>query len=61
MYEIKLKIHEETDLYNSLDPDQMLLSDDVVSYILRKYEVKSFQGYYYSKPIMLEQVMKWGS
>ena len=29
--------------------------------ILRKYEVKSFQGYYYSKPIMLEQVMKWGS
>ena len=33
MYEIKLKIHEEADLYNSLDPDQVLLSDDVVSYI----------------------------
>ena len=38
MYEIKLKIHEEADLYNPLDPDQVLLSDDVVSYILRKYE-----------------------
>lgn len=38
MCEIKLKIHEEADLYNPLDPDQVLLSDDVVSYILRKYE-----------------------
>ena len=38
MYEIKLKIHEEADLYNPLDLDQVLLSDDVVSYILRKYE-----------------------
>ena len=38
MYEIKIKIHEETDLYNPLDPEQILLSDELVSYILRKYE-----------------------
>ena len=38
MYEIKLKIQDEADLYNPLDPDRVLLSDDVVSYILRKYE-----------------------
>ena len=38
MYEIKVHVHEEADLYNPFDPDQVLLSDDVVSYILRKYE-----------------------
>lgn len=37
MYEIKLKINREADLYNPRDPEQVLLADDVVSYITRKY------------------------
>ena len=40
MYEIGVSIHEENDLYNPLDPDCTLLSDDVVSYINRKYQEK---------------------
>ena len=40
MYEIKVKIHEESDLYNTFDPDAAQLSDEVVSYILRKYQEK---------------------
>lgn len=37
MYEIKVKIHEEADLYNPLDPDKAHLCDDVIAYIFRKY------------------------
>ena len=44
MCEIKLKIHEENDLYNPLDPDRELLSDEVVSYIVRKYSEKNVRG-----------------
>jgi hypothetical protein len=40
MYEIKVKIHEEADLYNPLDPDKAHLRDDVIAYILRKYQEK---------------------
>ena len=40
MFEISIKIHEENDLYNPLDPDCALLSDDVVSYIIRRYQEK---------------------
>lgn len=35
--EIKIRIHEEDDLYNPLDPDRELISDDVVDYVERKY------------------------
>ena len=35
--ELKLKIHEEADLFSAYDPDQMLLSEDVVSYMERNY------------------------
>ncbi len=35
--EIKLKIHEENDLYSDYDPDRMLLSEDVVSYFMRNF------------------------
>ena len=35
--EIKLKIHEEADLFSPLDPDQIHLSDDVISYLNRNY------------------------
>ena len=35
--EIKLKIHEESDLFSPLDPDQIHLSDEVISYLNRNY------------------------
>ena len=35
--EIEMKIHEESDLYSSLDPKQELLSEDVTQYIARNY------------------------
>lgn len=35
--EIKLKIHEEADLFSEFDPDQNLLSGDVVDYLERNY------------------------
>ena len=38
MNEIKLKIRSEADLYNPLDPDQVMLSDAVTGYIIRKYQ-----------------------
>ena len=38
MFEISIKIHEENDLYNPLDPDCSLHSDDVVSFIIRRYQ-----------------------
>ena len=27
--------------------------------ILKQYGVSGFQGYYYSKPILLDDIMKW--
>ena len=41
MYEIKIKIHEEAELYNPLDPEQTLLADEVVAYVSRRYEEAS--------------------
>ncbi len=41
MNEIKLKIHDESDLYSSLDPDMELLSEDITSYFQRKYTEKT--------------------
>lgn len=35
--EIKLNIHEETDLYSEYDPDRTLLSEDIVSHLQRNY------------------------
>ena len=35
--EIKLKLHEESDLYSSYDPDQKLLSEDVAIYLTHNY------------------------
>ena len=34
---IKVKIHEESDLYSPFDPDQKLLSKDVISYFTDNY------------------------
>ena len=39
--EIKLKVHDETDLYNPFDPDQKTFSDGVESYIQQKYDEDS--------------------
>lgn len=38
MNEIRLKIHQESDLYNPLDPEQVMLDDTVIAYLLRKCE-----------------------
>ena len=35
--EIKLKIHEEADLFSPMDPEQKLLSEEVVSHLDRNY------------------------
>lgn len=37
--EIKLRIHEESDLFSPLDLDQRILSDEVISYLNIRYEV----------------------
>ena len=37
--EIKLRIHEESDLFSPLDPDQQILSEDVISYLHTKYRM----------------------
>ena len=37
--EIKLRIHEESDLFSPYDPDQMQLSEDMISYLKRKSEM----------------------
>lgn len=42
--EIKIRIHEESDLYDSLDPEQQYLSDDVISYIENRYSEKAEYG-----------------
>jgi len=39
-FEIKIKIHEEADLYNPLDPEGSELSDEVITYMVRKYQEK---------------------
>ena len=38
--EIKLKIHEESDMFTDYDPDQRMLSEDVGAYLIRCYENK---------------------
>lgn len=47
VYEIKIRIKEESDLYNPLDPDQETLSDDVTSYLEQKF---SEQANIHGKP-----------
>ena len=37
--EIKLRIHEESDLFSPYDPEQMQLSEDMVTYLKRKSEM----------------------
>ena len=38
--EIRLKIHEESDMFSPYDPDQELLSEDISDYLVRYYENK---------------------
>lgn len=37
MREIKLKIHEEDDIFSPMDPDQSMLSEDVADYLSRVF------------------------
>ncbi|MBQ4249935.1 MAG: hypothetical protein II705_07845 [Clostridia bacterium] len=36
--EIKLRIHDENELYNRFDEDRQVLSDDVISYITDRFD-----------------------
>lgn len=42
--EIKVRIHDEDDLYDPLDPDKLYLSQDVISYIEQRYSEKRDYG-----------------
>lgn len=46
--DINIKIHEESDLYASFDPQQKLLSEDLILYLARNYlnEHRSVQEQY---------------
>lgn len=35
--EIKIRIHDESDLFSPFDPDQKLLSDELTSYLAHNY------------------------
>ncbi len=41
-YEIKLKIREESDLYNAFDPEKEILSDEVSSFLRKKFSENTF-------------------
>ena len=42
-YEIRIKIREENDLYNSFDETQTTLNGDVIDYIVQKLDDVSIQ------------------
>ena len=35
---MKIKIHEQSDLFSEYDPDQDMLSEDIIGYIIRCYQ-----------------------
>ena len=35
---IKLKIHDESDMYSPFDPDQQMISEDVVTYLTKGFQ-----------------------
>jgi len=43
IYEIKLRIRSESELYNPLDADELVISDNVTSYISGRYREKNFR------------------
>ena len=38
VHEIKLKIHEEADLFTPLDPDQKMIDEEISMYLIRNYK-----------------------
>lgn len=40
--EIRLRIHDEDELYSPFDEERLTISDDVVDYIFRRYKEKKF-------------------
>ena len=41
-FEIKVRIHDETDLYNPYDTEHKTLNDDIISYAYGRYQEKKF-------------------
>lgn len=42
IYEIKLKVRDESDLYNSFDPENEILSDEASSFLRKKFSENTF-------------------
>lgn len=42
IYEIKLKLRDESDLYNVFDPENEILSDEVSSFLRKKFSENTF-------------------
>ncbi|MBQ8668128.1 MAG: hypothetical protein IJ661_08080 [Lachnospiraceae bacterium] len=40
MYEVKIRVEDESELYHSFDPEQQLINGDVIDYILEKIREK---------------------
>ena len=41
-FEIRLRIHDEAELYSPFDEERLIISDDIVDYIFRRYKEKKF-------------------
>ena len=41
-FDIRLRIHDEAELYSPFDEERSTISDDVVDYIFRRYKEKEF-------------------
>ncbi|MBR1811199.1 MAG: hypothetical protein IJ766_06085 [Clostridia bacterium] len=42
-FEIKIKINDESELYNSFDPEQTTLNDELLTYLTDRYTEKEFK------------------
>ena len=42
-FEIRLRVHSESDLYNSFDDEQQTLSSDVIDYLFDRYQEKDLK------------------
>ena len=50
---MKIKIHEQSDLFSEFDPDQCMLSEDIIAYIIRCYQHMKLKSQEY--PVILIQ------
>ena len=41
-FEIKIKVNDESELYNSFDPEGLTLGEDILAYLTERYSEKGF-------------------